>query len=159
MDPSAPPSAQEEVGQATLLGPWHGLMGQNSQGAVVISLTADWPLDLAAGAERGACLRMCQDSQLAGWDHGTRGYTRSEGLPRSLSERPLCGGSVQLMGCHVGLPVFPRAPAGGPLSLAWPPPQKTRDVGEPDLRRVMGGAHLPPHPALSLLIRPYLLTH
>lgn len=121
-------------------------------------MTADWPLDLAAGAEGGACLRDVPGFPALAWDHGTRGYTQSEGFPKSLSEWPLCGESTQLRGGHAGLPVFPRAPAGGPLSPAAPP-QKTRDIGEPDLRPVTGGAHLPAHPALSLLIRPYLLAH
>lgn len=155
-----PPSAQEEVGQATLPGPWHGLMGSEFSGSSCDLNDSRLAPGLSSrgGAGGVACLRMCQDSQLSGWDRRTRGYTRSEGLPKSLSERPLCGESAQLKGGHAGLPVFPRAPAGGPLSPAAPP-QKTRDIGEPDLRPVMGGAHLPAHPALSLLIGPYLLAH
>ena len=64
MDPSVLPSTQEEVGQATLLGPWLGLVGSEFSGSSC-DLTADWPLDREA-RQGGANLRICPDSQLLG---------------------------------------------------------------------------------------------
>ena len=103
MDPSVLPSTQEEVGQATLVGPWRGLVGSEFSGSSC-DLKQIGPWTEKPGRE-GPTLGSARTP--SSWDHGPRGYTRSEGLPRSLPERPLCAESMQVSGGRASLHVFP----------------------------------------------------